>query len=131
MSEKAYAFGDEKIWHEIMAAYDPMTIKKLGRRVRNFNAYVWDIYSYEVVKMANLAKFSQNPKLKAYLLATGDKILVEASPKDTIWGIGYDAEAQEACQPKNWRGEKPFGFHFNGSTGYSPRKIQRGRTFCH
>lgn len=110
MAEKAYAFGDEKVWHEIMAAYDPMSIKKLGRRVRNFNSYVWNIVNAEIVKQANIAKFSQNPKMKDFLLSTGDKILVEASPKDTIWGIGLSADSPEACQPKFWKGENRLGF---------------------
>lgn len=110
MAEKAYAFGDEKAWHEIMASYDPMAIKKLGRRVRNFNAYVWNIYSRDVVKTASLAKFTQNPKLKEYLLSTGDKILVEASPKDEIWGIGLSADSPDACFPRRWPGENRLGF---------------------
>lgn len=66
MAEKAYAFCDEKAWHEIMSAYDSMTIKKLGRRVRNFNAYVWDIYCHEVAKTANLAKFHRIRNLKIF-----------------------------------------------------------------
>lgn len=110
MAEKAYVFGDEKAWYEIMASYDPMTIKKLGRRVRNFNAYVWNANCYDIVKAANLAKFAQNPKLKDFLLATGDKIIVEASPNDTIWGIGFSADATEANQPKLWAGENRLGF---------------------
>ena len=36
------------------------------------------------------AKFSQNPELKTQLLATGEKVLVEASPYDKIWGIGFN-----------------------------------------
>lgn len=110
MAEKAYAFGDEHIWHEIMAAYDPLIIKKLGRRVRNFNGYVWNIYCNEVVKSGNLAKFTQNTKLKEFLLSTGDKILVEASPKDTIWGIGLSADDPNVCIPDRWPGENRLGF---------------------
>ena len=87
MAEKARIFGDDDAWQQIMASHDPMTIKKLGRKIRNFNAYVWEMNCQEVVQRGNLAKFSQNPKLMEYLLGTGDKILVEASPKDTIWGI--------------------------------------------
>lgn len=110
MAEKACAFGDEHIWHQIMAAYNPMIIKKLGRKIRNFNRYVWNIYSNEVVKAANLAKFTQNDRLKNYLLSTGDKILVEASPKDTIWGIGLSDDSQDAINPSRWPGENRLGF---------------------
>ena len=110
MAEKARIFGDDDAWQQIMASYDPMTIKKLGRKVRNFNAYVWKKNCQEVVKRGNLAKFSQNLKLMEYLLGTGDKILVEASPKDTIWGIGLPEDAPEVCNPRLWQGENLLGF---------------------
>lgn len=110
MAEKACMFGDEKVWTEIMASHNPAAIKKLGRRVRNFNAYVWDRNNRDVVRKANLAKFSQNPKLRDFLLATGDRILVEASPYDTIWGIGLGADSPDACRPERWRGENRLGF---------------------
>ena len=44
----------------------------------------------DVVVKGNIAKFSQNEKPLDLLLSTDDKILVEASPKDTAWGIGLD-----------------------------------------
>ena len=34
-----------------------------------------------------MAKFSQNPDLKVFILQTDDGVLVEASPYDKIWGI--------------------------------------------
>ena len=110
MAEKARIFGDDDTWQQIMASYDPMTIKKLGRKVRNFNAYVWKKNCQQIVKRGNLAKFSQNQKLLEYLLGTGDKILVEASPKDTIWGIGLADDASEASNPRLWQGENLLGF---------------------
>lgn len=110
MAEKARIFGDDDAWQQIMASHDPMTIKKLGRKVRNFNAYVWKKNCQEVVKRGNLAKFSQILELKEYLLGTGDKILVEASPKDTIWGIGLPEDAPEVCNPHLWQGENLLGF---------------------
>ena len=110
MAEKARIFGDEEAWQQIMASYDPMTIKKLGRKVRNFNAHVWKKNCQKIVMRGNLAKFSQIPGLKEYLLGTGDKILVEASPKDTIWGIGLAEDAPEASNPRLWQGENLLGF---------------------
>lgn len=122
MAEKARIFGDKEAWHQIMVSYDPMTIKKLGRKVRNFNAYVWKKNCQEVVKKGNIAKFSQNPKLKEYLFGTGDKILVEASPKDIIWGIGLAEDAIEACNPCLWHGENLLGF-----TLMEVRDVLRGK----
>lgn len=110
MAEKARIFDDPKACEEIMASYNPMDMKKLGRRVRNFNSYVWDLNCVDVVRMANLAKFSQNLKLKAFLLSTDDKILVEASPYDKIWGIGLSADDPDAIIPSRWPGENRLGF---------------------
>lgn len=122
MAMKAAIFGDEKIREEIMASYDPMVIKKLGRRVGNFDPHVWDEKKHEVVRTANLAKFSQNQKLKDFLLGTGDRILVEASPYDRIWGIGLDADSPQATMPSRWPGENRLGFIL-----MEVRDILRGR----
>ena len=46
--------------------------------------------------IGNYCKFTRSTKaaeLRAKLLATGDRILAEASPRDNIWGIGMSAEA--------------------------------------
>lgn len=110
MAEKARMFGDEDIWIEIMGTYDPMTVKKLGRRVRNFNDYVWRCNRMDGVVKGNMAKFFQNWNLASFLLSTGDKILVEASPKDTIWGIGMAEDDPDICNPKKWKGENLLGF---------------------
>jgi ribA/ribD-fused uncharacterized protein len=49
-------------------------------------------------------------QLKKYLIWTGDKILVEASPYDTIWGIGLKATDERATDITQWRGENLLGF---------------------
>lgn len=64
----------------------------------------------QVVVNGNLHKFGQNPELRDFLLSTGDKVLVEASPYDKIWGIGLDANNPDACAPKLWKGENLLGF---------------------
>lgn len=99
MAEKARIFGDEEIRQQILAEYSQMTMKKLGRKVRNYDDEIWKEKRFDVVVKGNIAKFSQNEKLVNYLLSTDDKILVEASPKDTVWGIGLDELSPEAIQP--------------------------------
>ena len=37
------------------------------------------------VLQRNLAKFSQNPEMSEFLDSTGDNVLVEDSPYDSIW----------------------------------------------
>ena len=110
MAEKARIFGDEEIRQQILAEYSQMAMKKLGRKVRNYDDEIWKEKRFDVVVKGNIAKFSQNEKLLDFLLSTDDKILVEASPKDTFWGIGLDESSFEAIQPRKWIGENLLGF---------------------
>ena len=45
-----------------------------------------------------------------FLLSTGDKILVEASPVDTIWGIGLGKDNEKAHNIASWRGKNLLDF---------------------
>lgn len=48
--------------------------------------------------------------LKRFLIETKNKIIVEASPVDPIWGIGLAQDHKYAKNPQNWRGENLLGF---------------------
>ena len=109
MAAKAKRFGDEACFSRIMASSDPAEVKRLGRLVKNFEAAVWDAERYEIMKTANRAKFSQNPSLLAALLATGDAVLVEASPYDKVWGIGLSAAGAYASDPAAFPGRNLQG----------------------
>ena len=52
----------------------------------------------------------QNDELRNFLLSTGDKVLVEASPSDRIWGIGLGKNNPDALDPTKWRGQNLLGF---------------------
>ncbi len=110
MAQKALQFGDTAIYQQILASYSPMEQKKLGRKVAGFDAEKWNAIRYDIVLKGNKAKFIQNPPLAEFLLSTGDKILVEASPKDTIWGIGMTKENKDAIRPNRWKGQNLLGF---------------------
>ncbi|MFW9990899.1 MAG: NADAR family protein [Candidatus Odinarchaeota archaeon] len=47
----------------------------------------WKEVKLTIMKEVNMAKYTQNPSLKAKLLATGNMILVEES-SDSYWGNG-------------------------------------------
>ena len=55
-------------------------------------------------------KFGQHPALREFLLGTGDRVLVEASPMDRVWGIGLAADDERAADPARWRGLNLLGF---------------------
>lgn len=110
MAGKARLFNDAEILEKILQASTPNQVKALGKKVKNFDPNVWNEHKYEIVKQGNLLKFSQNNKYKDFLLSTGDKILVEASPYDTIWGIGMLETDPRAENPLLWNGENLLGF---------------------
>ena len=110
MAKKAECFGDKEALEQILSAKDPVQMKALGRQVRGFNAKVWDEVKFSVVLNASYLKFSQNTSLRDFLLQTGSKVLVEASPVDKIWGIGLAASDENAQNPMKWRGQNLLGF---------------------
>lgn len=110
MAEKARLFGDEEMLASILNAKHPKEMKAYGRAVRNFDKDIWDRECYSIVKRASLAKFSQNSELGDFLKSTKNRILVEASPRDRIWGIGMGASNPDAENPAKWRGRNLLGF---------------------
>lgn len=110
MAEKAHLFGDHEIREKILQKTPPKDVKDLGRQIRGFDPQVWDAQKYNIVRQGNYLKFSQNEELKQFLLQTTNKILVEASPVDAIWGIGLAEDHPDARNPGKWRGENLLGF---------------------
>ena len=110
MAEKARLFGDEKIRAEILRTSDSRKCKALGRKVKNFDKAVWDKRKENIVRNGNFEKFMQNSALRSFLLSTRDKVLVEASPTDRVWGIGLGKNNPDALDPKKWRGQNLLGF---------------------
>ena len=110
MAEKARLFGDEATLGRILAARSPAEAKKLGREIQGFDAELWEDRKYGIVLTGNLHKFRQNPALLQFLLSTNDRVLVEASPVDTIWGIGLAADSPDAANPARWQGPNLLGF---------------------
>lgn len=110
MAQKALLFGNEEIYQQILAAKSPAEAKALGRQVRNFDEAVWNAQRSTIVVRGNLEKFRQHADLREFLLHTKDRILVEASPVDSIWGIGLAADNARAENPRQWNGLNLLGF---------------------
>ncbi|MGE0710142.1 MAG: NADAR family protein [Planctomycetota bacterium] len=109
MAEKARLFADQETLARILATASPKQQKALGRQVQGYENGAWEAARLDVVVRGNRAKFSQNAEMRAALLATGDKTLVEASPYDRIWGIGLRADDPRALDPSTWRGQNLLG----------------------
>jgi ribA/ribD-fused uncharacterized protein len=109
MAEKAKLFGDEEIRKVILATKDPRKCKDLGRKIKNFDEKKWIENREKIVFEGSLAKFSQNEELKRKLLDTEDAILVEASPTDSIWGIGMMVTDPNFNDQSKWKGLNLLG----------------------
>ncbi len=132
MGQKAALFNDDAALQAILKTANASKQKELGRSVKGFNDKTWfaacdgtltffsskfargrsvletkqwtRTFETDIVFEGNLAKFSQQPNLKKLLLATGDRVIVEASPKDTIWGIGLAPDDNDCLDPSKWKG---------------------------
>ena len=110
MAKKAELFKDWEILEKILYVDSPAEAKKLGREVRNYDDKIWLENRYEIVKEGNLHKFSQNADLKTFLLNTKERVLVEASPVDPIWGIGMASDHKDVMNLEKWKGLNLLGF---------------------
>lgn len=110
MAEKARLFNDEKVLLKILESNSAAEAKKLGRQIKNFDDEIWNDNKFEIVKKGNFLKFDQNKELKEFLLKTNTRILVEASPVDSIWGVGMASDNVDIENPSKWKGENLLGY---------------------
>ncbi|WP_237694098.1 NADAR family protein [Streptomyces sp. SID2888] len=110
MASKARLFGDTEAQDEVLRAAHPALAKKAGRLVRGFDEGAWERERFAIVVEGSVHKFAAHAAPRAFLLGTGDRVLVEASPVDRVWGIGLAADDERAAEPESWRGSNLLGF---------------------
>lgn len=123
---KAKLFGDDATAEKILQTDDCREIKVLGRSVVGFDNNLWIAKREHYAFIGNREKFLQNPELAWKLMETSPNILVEASPYDTVWGVGISKSDDRIGDPTQWRGQNLHGevlmrvrqFLFEG--GYRP-----------
>lgn len=125
MAGKARLFNDSNILTKIVEAASPGEAKKLGRDVVNFDPAIWDEHKFNIVVEGNYYKFSQHQDLQTFLLNTQDRVLVEASPVDSIWGNGMAADHPDINDPLKWKGQNLLGYAL---MEVRDKLIENGRT---
>ncbi len=110
MYRKAMLFKDFEYAQKILFSKDPKKMREYGRLVRGFDENKWNEEKSNIVLKGNILKFSQNQELYQFLIGTKDKILVEASPYDRIWGIGMRKSEEGILEPSKWKGLNLLGF---------------------
>ena len=100
---KASLFNDKETLEKILIAKTPREQKEFGRQVKNFNLELWNKNALDFVSYSNYKKFKSNDELKHLIIMTYPNDLVEASPIDRIWGIGYSEDDPNVFnQINNW-----------------------------
>lgn len=123
MYQKAILFNDHITAAQIIQpGLHPRNIKALGRQVANFSEATWNANREAIVRRGNYLKFTNavteegfcletssggggiplvKGSLRETLLGTGERELVEASPFDRIWGVGFKP-ADAAANRRRW-----------------------------
>lgn len=111
MYEKAILFNDHDIANKILQCSntEQKKMKALGRKVKNFKNNVWNQNKQNIYKVHITEKFKQNHDIKSIMMATQNKIFVEASPYDSIWGIGMSESNAKKLDPSEWKGSNLLG----------------------
>ena len=110
MAEKARLFRDEEALARVLVAKTPAEAKAIGREVQRFDPAAWNEARFPAVVRGNVAKFGQREGFAAFLRGTRERVLVEAAPRDRVWGIGMGASNPDARLPARWRGLNLLGF---------------------
>lgn len=109
MACKAATFNDTESYEAIMATDMPNEQKAIGRKVKGFDKEVWEKDALTNVVAGNYFKFTQHEGLYNDLKASGNKVIVEASPTDKVWGIGMGEHDEGIDDPDNWDGSNWLG----------------------
>jgi ribA/ribD-fused uncharacterized protein len=109
MAQKAILFNDMESFEAIMVANKPSNMKKIGRKVANFNEKIWLANRNKILQDGIMAKFEQNENINKMLLATNNLTLVEASPYDKIYGVGLSEKDDRILDESEWKGINLLG----------------------
>jgi ribA/ribD-fused uncharacterized protein len=109
MWRKAKLFGNDALAADMLVVSNPRKLKAMGRAVQGYRAHVWERERMPMMVRGCYLKFWQNPAMRDELLATGERMLVEASPDDDIWGIYLAEDDPRALDPEQWLGRNLLG----------------------
>jgi len=92
-----------------LVSTDPQQVKRYGRQIQTYNDEAWSSVRYGYMLWSNKCKFNDNLPLARILKDTGDRVLVEASPYDCVWGIKMSEDDPLIEDPQKWQGSNLLG----------------------
>ncbi|MDR6208299.1 NADAR family protein [Paraburkholderia graminis] len=109
MWRKAKLFGNDALAADMLAASNPRKLKAMGRAVEANQADVWERERMRGWWTAVISSCRRSRRCAMKLLAIGERMLVEASPDDGIWGIYLAEDDPRALDPEQWLGRNLLG----------------------
>jgi ribA/ribD-fused uncharacterized protein len=107
---KAEYFNDWETAQEIVdLGQIPKTAKDLGRKVKGYDEREWAKVRENMMYNAVFLKFTSSLELQEKLLDTGNKILVEGTPMDPVWGVMVHWKDDRILDERNWKGQNLLG----------------------
>jgi len=107
---KAATMRDRETYTYILGAKFPKDAKDLGQGVQGFDQELWDEVVCSVAFEICMQKFGKSQELSEHLMATGNKLLAEAAPRDISWGVGLKATHPSVQIPEEWLGTNILGW---------------------
>lgn len=101
----------------IMRTNSPKSQKMLGRKVPNFRDDLWTKASGAIVVAGCVARAEVDDELKGLYLASRQRVFVEGSRRDRVWGVGLDWKSKEILDKSNWRGSNRLGEAHDDAAG--------------
>lgn len=102
MEQKSLHFNDTNTAREIMKSNDPVSQKRMGKQVQGFDRVKWENQVPEVLLRGLKAKFLQDKYCGEFLKKTGDKVIGEANPNDSFYGIGIGLRSMNVWNKSAW-----------------------------
>lgn len=114
---KAQKFNDLEAMEAILGTNSPKKAKDIGRRVKGYKENIWSYSRIDAMYTALMARAKCDKKFKTMLLENyvvspsswKRRTFVEASPFDTIWGIGLGEDSRNIENEKYWEGQNLLG----------------------
>ena len=106
--QKAKFFGDKITANRILGAKDPLECKMMACDITNYDHAKWKDEAKVRCEEGIKAKFMQNDHLRAYLLQTDNKTLVECC-SDKMWGNGLPIYQEHCLDKTKWTSQGLLG----------------------
>jgi hypothetical protein len=101
-AKRAEIMGDQTIQNRVMELDNPRDMLREGRKAKNLNDVNLEQEEIRIMKWGIREKFSQNQKLKDFLMETTGNKIGESSKASRRWGTGFHLSHKNAFNQNLW-----------------------------